>query len=211
MKYEYIFWDFNGTILDDVNLCLELLNEMLVSQGKSICSIEKYKSIFCFPIIEYYKKAGLSFENDSFESMAVDFIKEYQPRSLKCRIYPGVIEMFKYIKTKYKQVLLSASEAGNLKWQVGKLGIEEYFDDILGIDNIYAGSKVSIACAYVKKHGIDPSKCLMIGDTLHDLEVSNEVGFDCVLVANGHQSFEVLNVNNNKVIHDIMEIKNLLV
>ncbi len=34
LKYKHIIWDYNGTILDDVDLCLNLLNEMLVQQNK---------------------------------------------------------------------------------------------------------------------------------------------------------------------------------
>ena len=29
---------------------------------------------------------------------------------------------------------------------------------------------------------------MLIGDPIHDFEVANEIGIDCMLVANGHQS-----------------------
>jgi phosphoglycolate phosphatase len=30
---KYIFWDFNGTILDDAKLCYEILNEMSLKKN----------------------------------------------------------------------------------------------------------------------------------------------------------------------------------
>jgi hypothetical protein len=30
MKYQYVIWDFNGTLLDDVKLCFDLLNNPLL-------------------------------------------------------------------------------------------------------------------------------------------------------------------------------------
>ena len=51
---KYIFFDFNGTIIDDVDLCLELLNKLLKSQNKPTFDIDGYKKIFTFPIIKYY-------------------------------------------------------------------------------------------------------------------------------------------------------------
>ena len=41
----------------------------------------------------------------------------------------------------------------------------------------------------VKELNLDLSKTLMIGDTIHDFEVANELGVQCLLVANGHQSY----------------------
>ena len=48
---KHVFFDFNGTLLDDVNLCLDLLNYLLKGQNKETKDIETYKSIFTFPII----------------------------------------------------------------------------------------------------------------------------------------------------------------
>ncbi|MBE3127038.1 MAG: hypothetical protein IMZ56_01965 [Candidatus Atribacteria bacterium] len=33
---------------------------------------------------------------------------------------------------------------------------------------------------------------LLIGDTIHDLDVSKHMGCDCLLIANGHHSYERL-------------------
>ena len=51
---KYIFLDFNGTVLDDVDLCLNLLNEMLYEKEHITVDLDKYKEIFDFPIIKYY-------------------------------------------------------------------------------------------------------------------------------------------------------------
>ena len=48
---KYIFLDFNGTVLDDIELCLNLLNEMLYEKEKKTVTLEEYKNIFDFPII----------------------------------------------------------------------------------------------------------------------------------------------------------------
>ena len=44
----------------------------------------------------------------------------------------------------YHLVILSASEKNNLLEQCESFGIVSYFDEILGIDNIHAESKVSL-------------------------------------------------------------------
>ena len=62
--------------------------------------IDGYKKIFTFPIIKYYEAAGIDFSIESFESLAIKFINEYQPRSLECGLYPGIKDTIKYFKDK---------------------------------------------------------------------------------------------------------------
>ena len=58
---KHVFFDFNGTIIDDLKLCYDLLNEFLEEQGKEKVTLERYKDIFRFPIKEYYRLAGIDF------------------------------------------------------------------------------------------------------------------------------------------------------
>lgn len=205
---KHIFFDFNGTILNDVDLCLNLLNELLVSQGKERITLEKYKNIFTFPIIRYYEAAGIDFSIESFESLAVKFIKRYQPASMTCGLYEGVIETVKYLKAKgIHTYILSASEKGNLLEQCREYGIIPYFDEILGIDNIHAGGKTEMAKAFMKESGIAPEEALLIGDTLHDCEVAQAMGIGCRLVACGHQSGDVLRRAGVPVYRDIRDLR----
>ena len=58
-----IIWDWNGTLLDDLDLSLESVNILLEERNLPALSVEKYKDIFCFPIVVYYVKAGFDFES----------------------------------------------------------------------------------------------------------------------------------------------------
>ena len=46
----------------------------------------------------------------------------------------------------------------------------------------------------------------MIGDTIHDMEVANELNIDSILIANGHQSYDRLIKLKNEVYKTIKEI-----
>ena len=70
--------------------------------------------------------------------------------------------------------------------QVADLKIDHYFDEICGMDNIYAHGKTSLAERWRSEH--PDAKTLLIGDTDHDFEVACAMGADCVLYSGGHQS-----------------------
>lgn len=202
-----IIFDFNGTILDDVKLCNTILSDMLAERGCPRVALDRYLEIFTFPVQEYYIKAGFDFSKYTFDELAVEFINLYQPSSLSCSLYDGVVDTLKYYKDQGKRIVcLSASEINNLKEQLNHFHIAQYFDDILGIDNINAKGKLAIAKTFFAKENIDCAKTIMIGDTLHDAEVAIGLGIEPILVAKGHQSYQRLIQSGCKVLNDIREI-----
>ena len=209
--YKDIFLDFNGTIINDLDLCVELLNVFLKEQGKRELSVDEYKHVFKFPIRQYYMDAGIDFNIESYESLAIRFIRAYQPRSMKCGLFPHIVDTVKKLKEMGIRVyILSASEQNNLLEQTNTYGITKYFDAVLGINNIHAASKVDIALDFMKKSGIKAYDTLFVGDTLHDYEVSKAMGVDCVLVSCGHQAKDILDKAGCKVINSVADIFSVL-
>ena len=206
-----IFFDFNGTIIDDVDLCLDLLNQILSKQNKRTLNKDEYKHVFKFPIKQYYLDAGVDFNNESYEELSSWFINEYQPKSFHCGLYPNSREIFEYLKSKgYHLYILSASKVNNLQEQANIYDITKYFDAILGIDNIFAASKVQIAKDYIKANNINPKETIFIGDTLHDELVAKEIKAIPLLVDCGHQARDVLAAANVKILHSIADLKEVL-
>ncbi len=204
---KHVFLDFNGTLIDDIDLCIDLLNEFLIGQGKKPVTKEQYKEIFTFPIKDYYKAAGIDFNIESYESLAIKFINKYQPASLKCGLFKCVLPTLKKLKENgVKVYLLSASEKNNLLEQCISYDIAKYFDAILGIDNIHAESKTKIGIDFIKNNNIDVNEAIFVGDTLHDLEVANAMGISCRFVSCGHQSTNRLKKAGIRIYDDISGI-----
>lgn len=204
---KHLIWDFNGTILDDLQLCLDLLNDMLTQQNKPSIDIPTYKDIFGFPIKDYYLEAGLSFDTVSFDVLSQYFIQKYQPASFQCHIHEGVIEVLNQTREKdIKNIILSASETNNLLEQTRVLNIDSYFTYIIGTDNIKGQGKVERGIKFMKDTGIDPSTCLYVGDTIHDAEVAQALGVKVILYSGGHQSKQRLKVTNAIIIDHLSDI-----
>lgn len=184
---KYIFWDFNGTILDDARLCYDILNEMLAEEGRPLVTFDEYLMIFTFPVEVYYDKV-FDLKKTAFKVLAHRFIEKYQPRSLFLGLHDGVIDTIKTCeKNGYKNVLLSASEIKNLHEQLKHYQIDHLFDTVLGTSDVYANSKVKVAERFIQEKNIDPKDIMMIGDTLHDAEVAHSLGCRIVLYTKGHQ------------------------
>ena len=90
-KVNTIIFDFNGTILDDLDLCFNTLNKMLNMYNHPSITLDRYLDIFTFPVINYYRKAGFDFDKEPFDELAPIFMDIYQPNSLKCSLHECVI------------------------------------------------------------------------------------------------------------------------
>ena len=190
-NYNIIAWDFNGTLLDDVQIGIESINVLLSKRGlKTINTREEYKNSFRFPIIEWYKSLGFDFTKEDYEIVAHEWVAEYLKREPNAPLCEGVVELLDHFKMSGKrQVIISASESSMLNRQLSSLGIASYFEAVVGKNDVFAGGKTEIAKLWREKNS---GTVLFIGDTDHDLETARAIGADCVLVSAGHQAFDRL-------------------
>ncbi len=192
-KYRHIIWDWNGTLINDIWLVVEIMNKMLKKRSLSEIDLKKYREIFDFPVIDYYAKLGFDFSKESFEELTVEFISEYYERFNECKLFNGAEEVLKGISDRgISQSILSASKEDVLTEKIKYYGIDKYFCRITGLENHYAESKVERGKKWIAELNLNPQEVLLIGDTAHDYIVSKHIGSDCLLIANGHYSYERL-------------------
>ena len=188
-EYRHVIWDFNGTILDDVGICIESVNIMLAKRNLPlICDEEHYRKIFRFPVIDYYRDVGFDFSSETYTDLAHEWMSLYRSREAQAPLRSGVYDILCAIRSLgIPQSIISATESGMLKEQLSSLGILEFFFSVNGREDIYAPDKNSVAGSWAERHGADG--VIMIGDTDHDAECARSAGFVPALVAGGHQSF----------------------
>lgn len=188
-----IIWDWNGTLLNDRDICIASMNLMLEKRQIPQLSTEKYLDVFTFPVQDYYKAIGFDFNKESWDIAAHEFIYLYLDKINDCKLSPGAVDtLTKFKEMKLSQAIVSAMQHDALVKSVEHLGIAGFFDSIGGISDHYAAGKIENALSFLNKSEIDPKHALLIGDTLHDSEVAKEIGCNCVLIAAGHQSAERL-------------------
>lgn len=207
IKEDIILWDWNGTLLDDAETCITAMNDMLAKRNMQELSMGYYREVFGFPVIDYYSKIGFDFQKESFEELSVEFIDAYILGLSDTSLAPNTETVLQYLTSIGKQnIILSAMKKDMLIKSIQKKGVEQYFTEILGIDDIYAESKSYIAIQYVSDNHITPSDIVLIGDTDHDYEVALEVGCRCILVADGHQSEERLKATGAEVVNTLIDL-----
>lgn len=208
MDKKLIIWDWNGTLLSDVDACVESMNKMLSIREMGRLTHDRYKSIFTFPVQSYYERLGFDFKTDSFEELSIEYIDLYNKQAINSPLQEGALESLNYFRSlNFAQVIISAAEQTLLEKQVEQRGITEYFDSLIGLDNIHAKSKLQNALDYINDSQFDVKNTILIGDTYHDYEVAKGIGCKCILVNNGHQYLNQMETNESiEIINSLIEL-----
>lgn len=186
---EHILWDWNGTLLDDVDLCVEVIGSLLARHALPSLTREDYRNRFGFPVRSYYESLGFDFSRVPFERLSAEFIEAYNARVDACGLYSGAGELLERLATLGKrQAILSAAHEEDLKRIARRHGVSAWVPHLYGLSDHYAAGKVSRGRELLAALGARPETCVLVGDTLHDAEVARELGIDAVLLGDGHQA-----------------------
>ena len=210
MKYTTIVWDWNGTLLDDAQICMECVNDMLRKRNMPVLDLPTYRSYVENPIIKAYEHI-FDLKVVTFDTIVKEFYESY-PRYVKdAKLLPGALQMLDYFKGKgCRQIIITAAHTPDVIEFLFKFGIQDYFETVLGSKDLQGGSKISWALEYTKSESFSKEKLLMIGDTAHDAETAAAIGADCILFSGGHQCEEKLEATGRPVVQSLMQIPELI-
>ncbi len=206
MKYEIVFWDWNGTIVDDLDIAVKSLNSVLEKYGYDKITAEIYRKNIDTSVINLYKKI-FDLNVHPFEILANDFGHYYNLYSEDLSLHEGVLDKLQEFKEQgSRQVILSSSATGVIEQYMNRFMICEYFDKILGADDMLSGDKVCRAKRYIENYNLSKSKILFIGDTVYDSNMAKTLGADCALLTCGHQSPELLKRCRDSIFENLYQI-----
>lgn len=207
MRYKHIFWDFNGTIIDDVHNALACVNDMLERKGMKPINLTEYYDYVETPIINFYYRI-LPPEDVDFSEISKEYHSDYARHLTETTLAAGAKEILENLKENgAHQYIITSNFIDETIDLTKKFGIHHLFDEILGADNTLAESKIERAKAFFDLKGISRNEAVFIGDTLHDLETANALGIDCILVAYGHQGRKLLEEHNAFTVENLQEVK----
>jgi len=209
-KIQYVVWDWNGTLLDDTQACVNAINTLLARRGMACIDTAQYRETFGFPVIDFYRRINFPLESENWDSLAREFHGLFLADPT-IRLQEGAREILAQVRRRgLQQSILSASEQGILTRMLAGFGIQDYFTEVFGVDNLHGASKMDLGRSLLQKVALLPEHMLLVGDTLHDAEVAHILGIRCVLVAQGHQSVPRLEQAGVPVFGNLAELADIV-
>ncbi len=209
MNFKNIIWDWNGTIIDDAWVFVDIMNTVLQKNKLPTTTLKHYRQNFCFPIQDYWRGLGFQFTDESFDKLNQNFIFEYQKKMFLPNPHAGLLSFLKKLnKLNKQQFILSASEQKLLNKSVAHYKLMGFFRGVYGVDNLNAVGKKELGRTLCRKHNLKMDETVLIGDTEYDKEVAEEIGCEIILISHGHINHQRLLKTNALVVDSIKNLKN---
>lgn len=191
--YSHVIWDMNGTLVDDAHICVEAVNPLLTEYGLPLIDVEIYRQFFRFPVWDYYCDLGFRISPEEFDQLSHRFHDRYHALLPTATLFDGTDELLTSLKQQNKKLsILTAARTDDLHAVIQHFGIQTHFDHLFGLSHRAADSKIARGRELMAESKVSTQETVMIGDTLHDLEVGEALGIEVILVTGGHMSEERL-------------------
>lgn len=211
LNYKYVIFDFDGTLNNTSPGIYATFTAVLAHFGVDASNIDLSRHIGP-PLTDSY--THLLGEKRCAEAIELHKkIFEQTNAAANSFLYDGIVDVLTALKNSGKYVLAIASSkyephaVQSLKY----FGLTEFFQCVYG-QTERRGFKKDVLEQLVDDNGWDKSKCLMIGDTLHDIQGAHECGIDAVAVTYGFgKESELIAAHPVAIVRSPKEITELLI
>ncbi len=176
--YQAVFFDFDGVILDSVDVKTQAFAEIFRSYG-----LEVEKAAVDYHLanggLSRYKKFEHIYQNVLKQPISASELKELGKKFsnlalqkvLKAPFMPGAKETLEELKVNsVPAFVVSGTPDEEIKYIVQKRGLSEYFREVHGSPR----RKGEIVEDIMERYIFEPGKCLLIGDAIEDYEAAKK-------------------------------------
>ena len=183
-NYKYIIFDFDGTINDTSAGIYATFTKVLTHYGVDASSVDLSKHIGPPLTDSYTHLLGAERCNEAIQlhRKVYDEINAIQSSCL----YDGIVDVLDklYHSDKYLLAIASSKYQPHAIDSLAYHNIQGYFHSVYG-QTEGRGFKAEVLRQLIADNGWDASQCLMIGDTLHDIQGARANGIDVIAVTYG--------------------------
>lgn len=194
-KYEYLFFDLDGTLTDSCEGIYKSFEYALGFYGIEVKDLNTLKPVLGPPLKNSFMDM-YGFDEKTADEAVAKYRERFSVTGLyENRVYDGVYEMLSALKEKGYFIALATSKPEKFARVILKhFELEKYFDFIAGATiggNI--STKEDVINHIINSLNItDNSKILMIGDRKYDLIGAKEFDIDAMGVLYGYGSAQEL-------------------
>jgi phosphoglycolate phosphatase len=176
-----VIFDWNGVIVDSLNLDHEIFLEECKREGLEVPqNIGFYKDLFNSNIHDNLVRIGFKFGPDDDEF----YKKSYVSKIDRAPMFDGIMNMLIRIRKKYKTAILTSNYSEPLETFLRINKMNGMFDILLTADtNRHKDEKIKIM---LKKMSLTKDEIIYIGDTASDIEACRKAGIKIIAVTWGY-------------------------
>ncbi|WP_319460352.1 HAD family hydrolase [Micromonospora sp. RTP1Z1] len=185
LERRHLVWDWNGTLLDDLDLVVRATNVAFASAGRPAVTTDEHRVRFRRPIADYYAEMlGRAIDDEAFGRLDRIFHDAYRAELTSCELAADATTAI--AAWSGSQSLLSMWFHDELVPTVHTYGLTPHFTRVDGLRSAVGGGlKAEWLDRHLAELGLSGGEVVLIGDSLDDADAATSVGARCVLYTGG--------------------------
>ncbi len=202
-----VIFDFNGVIVDDEPLQLELFRRVLGEEGISITEEEYMDRYLGYDNFKCFRTA---LTDAGCEQQAADLAHvvaliarktDYYLEAIDERflLFPGVVELARRLAETYPMGIVSGAERKEIEHVLLRAGIRDCFQTIITSADLKSGkpdpegyNKALTVLNTLGETQIQPIECMVIEDSVAGVEAAKRAGMWCLAVTNSYKAEDLV-------------------
>lgn len=206
MKYQFILWDFDGTIADTLAIALGVYNRLADERG--FVRVEDPEAVRNMGMRDFLASHNVGLHHVPLAFAA--FLKEIRERIPSVRLMQGVQDALEKISALgLSQGIVSSNQTDVIRSCLQQNQVDHYFEQVIGTSRIFG--KEHRLKRVTRKLKMEASAVLYVGDEIRDIEAAQGAGLDVAAVTWGLNASDALSRHNpTYLVHTPQQLLNVV-
>ena len=194
-RFELIIFDWDGTLSDSVGLITDLMIQSFLLHNVSPPSRMEVANILGIKLSEAFKILLKEKDQNASELILNSYIDLYNQSSNKVKLFDGVELGIKELHScGYKIAIATGGGRNYLDSCLAQTSIKDFINVTKTSDDCFSKPHPQMCNEILNELIIEPEKSIVIGDSIHDLQMAKNAGISSLAVTYGAHKQDSLSV-----------------
>lgn len=193
--YQLYVFDWDGTVMDTTGLIAQGMQQACVAMGYRAPDLDACRETIGLPFVESFAKVLPEFRYEDIDAFLTAYRNWYLQREAQVDVMQGLETLFAGMTGEGLRLAVATGKSRQGLIRVfNRTGLEKYFEATVTADESFPKPNPAMLEKLSDETGVDVHDMVMIGDSIHDLQLAQNAGCDAVAVTWGAARPEELKV-----------------
>jgi phosphoglycolate phosphatase len=193
-RFELLIFDWDGTLMDSIGWIVHCLQTAADRVGCKVPPTQAAKDVIGLSLIRAMDTLFPEADTELREQLVCAYSQEYASRVLgPGDLFAGVREMLEELNgAGYRLAVATGKTRAGLQKALQATGTEDLFCITRAADETASKPDPTMLLEIMSHIDVEPARTLMIGDSIHDLQMAQNAHISAIGVSCGAHSEEIL-------------------
>ena len=212
-RFDLIAFDWDGTLYDSTAVIVRCIQAAVVDVGGCLPSERDAAWVIGLGLAEALAKAAPDVPPEKYPELGARYRHHYLRHQDDLVLFDGVLPMIDALRARgHKLAVATGKSRRGLDLALDTVALRERFDSSRTADETFGKPHPRMLLELMEELEVPPERTLMIGDTIHDLQLATNAGCASVGVSYGaHEPASFADHGPLHVAHSVQDLHDWLI